>query len=145
MLAQAARVDFPAVREAAEHAVVKLRALAPGTPISAAPELLRPFLLACNHTMGGGAEVGMVSRALEALQRVSVASEIPATLPRDLIRVLALQVRDVEGVEWCKVGVRVVEREEVWGARRAGRRQSLCGCVRCRRCRWWYRARQRVR
>ena len=92
-LAQAARAEHPAVQEAAEHAIVRLRSLPPAVCIRDAPDSLRPFLLACHHATGGVHEAAMVSRALEAIQRIAAASELPAQVPPDIVRVLAIQVR----------------------------------------------------
>ena len=62
-----ARKTHPAVQEAADRAIMKLRTLTAIDPATSV-ELLRPFLLACSHRKNSSPKLSII--ALSGLQRL---------------------------------------------------------------------------
>lgn len=90
-----ARKKFPAVREAAERGLSSLRALSasgdPGAPARfRSADLLRPFLLACNHMQ---ASPKLITPALNAMQTMLTYGAVPDEERMNVMRVLVIQVR----------------------------------------------------
>ena len=98
-LSAESRRALPAVKDAAERAVFELRRLGGGDAAAALPagelaalraQLLAPLLVACNHA---DAPKKVLSIALNAIQRLVTADQIPPVDMPSIARVLAIQVR----------------------------------------------------
>lgn len=96
-----ARKKHPVVKEAAERGIVRLRALreqyaaavresgeSPPTSMLRSQDLLRPFLLACNHSDCSRA---MILQALSGVQRLINRNAISPSDAPNILRVLAIQ------------------------------------------------------
>jgi hypothetical protein len=100
-LSDEARKKYPVVKEAAERGILKLRAMreqyaaaikvesAPSTAMFRSEDILRPFLLACNHN---DATVKMVTITLQGMQRLAQRDAINGADMPNIMRVLLIQV-----------------------------------------------------
>lgn len=91
-LSAEARRDLPIVKDAAERAILKLRADSPDNAAlqGNCQDYLRPSVLACNHK---DAAKRLVIAALNSIQHFVASGVLSAEDPQNILRVLQIQVR----------------------------------------------------